>query len=339
MTRIILCLCSAWVLTASGTISASRIGTLTYPEIVNRLYDLPHLAELPRKGERSGNWTSHSRAAHYGAISGTYRDWWDNDDGGGVLRKEGESGIVAEVKGPGVIWRVWSAYPRQGHIKYFIDGAESPILDVPFEEYFNNQKAPFNYPQLTHVLSRGYDSYIPIAFQDSIKIVLEKDWGAFYQFTYTLFPKGTSVPSFPKGTSVPSFRGSFDDAEKAALSNADEILGRRGEQAGLAEAGELLTRDVLVPPGRTVQVADIRGPRAITSIRVTPLDFGDAAGRSDSRSQGIQILRQLVMQVAWDNESVPSVWTPLGDFFGTAPGINQYRSLPMGMNLGAFYSR
>jgi Protein of unknown function (DUF2961). len=319
------------MLTASGTVGASQTGTLTFPEIVSRLYDLAHLAEPPEDGERSGSWTSSQGSLpHYDATSDTYRNWGDGDDSGGFLRKEGENGVVAEVKGPGVIWRVQSAYPRQGHIKYFIDGGESPVLDMPFEEYFNDQKAPFNYPELTHVFSRGHNSYIPIAFQKSIKIVLEKDWGAFYQFTYTLFPSVTSVPSF---------RGSFDDAEKAALKNANEILGRRGQRSRVEEAGELLIRDILIPPGGAVQVADLRGPRAITSIRVTPLDFGDAVGRSDGRAQDIQILRQLVMQVAWDNESVPSVWTPLGDFFGTAPGINQYRSLPMGMTADDLYSR
>jgi hypothetical protein len=31
------------------------------------------------------------------------------------------------------------------------------------------------------------------------------------------------------------------------------------------------------------------------------------------------------------------VWTPLGDFFGTAPGINKYKSLPLGMTDEGFY--
>jgi hypothetical protein len=311
--------------------SASQIGTLTYAEIVSRLYNLAHLAEPPMKGEKSGSWaSSFGGVARYDATSGTYQNWGGGNDAEGFLRKEGESGIVAEVKGPGVIWRVWSAYPRQGHIKYFIDGAEVPVLDMPFEEYFSGQKPPLNYPELTHVLSRGHNSYIPIAFQKSMKIVLEKDWGAFYQFTYTLFPNGTSVPSF---------RGFFDDTEKAALTKANEILSRRGEQRRAEVAGELLTRDILIPPGGTEQVVDFQGSRAITSIRMAPLDFGDTAGRSDRRSQDIQILRQLVIQIAWDNESRPSVWTPLGDFFGTAPGINRYHSLPMGMSSDEFYSR
>jgi hypothetical protein len=329
--RIIKFLCVACMLSASATISASQASALTYQQVVRRLYDLSHLAEPPPKGEKGGSWTSSvGPVARYDATSGTYHNWGDGDDSQGFRRKEGENGVVAEMNGPGVIWRVWSAYPRQGHIKYFIDGAESPVLDMPFAEYFNNQKPPFNYPELTHVISRGHNSYIPIAFQRSIKIVLGKDWGSFYHFNYTLFPSGTSVPSF---------KGSFNDAEQAALTQANTMLGRRGERGRVEEAGELLTRDVQIPPGATVQVADLRGSRAITSIQVTPLDLKEAAGGSESRSEEIQILRELTMQVAWDNESVPSIWSPLGDFFGTAPGINKYRLLSMGMTADQFYSR
>jgi len=42
-------------------------------------------------------------------------------------------------------------------------------------------------------------------------------------------------------------------------------------------------------------------------------------------------LRQLALKITWDGESEPDVWCPLGDFFGTAPGVNKYKSLATGM--------
>jgi hypothetical protein len=39
----------------------------------------------------------------------------------------------------------------------------------------------------------------------------------------------------------------------------------------------------------------------------------------------------MTIQIKWDGESEPSVWAPLGDFFGTAPGANPYQSLPLGL--------
>lgn len=300
--------------------------SFTYPDLVQRLYDFKHLAEPPAPGERSGSWaSSQNSTARYDAETDTYLKWGDGNDATGFLRQEGETGVVADIEGSGVIWRVWSADPRLGHVKFFIDGAKIPVLDMPFRDYFDNGKEPFNFRELAHVLSRGHNSYVPIPFNKSIKIVLENDWGLFYHFTYTLFPKGTSVPSF---------KGFFDPAEKAALVEANKVLGQRGTPKSERDAGTVLTRDILIPPGKTVQLADLRGARAITSFRVAPLGLEDPS----KRQEAVQALRELAFQISWDNERAPSVWSPLGDFFGTAPGINQYRSLPVGMTSGEFYA-
>ncbi len=68
---------------------------------------------------------------------------------------------------------------------------------------------------------------------------------------------------------------------------------------------------------------DLRGPRAITAIKVR-LDLPNAPADRD-------VLRGLTLRITWDGESQPAVWAPLGDFFGTGPGANVYRSLPMGL--------
>lgn len=304
-------------------VASHAADSLTYADLVRRLYDFKHLAESPAPGEKSGSWTSsQGSTARYDAATDTYQQWGDNNDASGFLRHEGDTSVVADIEGSGVIWRVWSADPRQGHLKYFIDGSPVPVLDLPFKDYFDNRKAPFNYPELAQVLSHGHNSYIPISFNKSIKIVLEKGWGNYYQFTYTLFPEGTSVPSF---------KGFFDATAQAALVEANRILGQRGTLDSEQDAGTVLTRDILIPAGKTVPLADLTGARAITSLRVA---LPDGWNRNDA----IQTLRQLALQIRWDNERAPSVWSPLGDFFGTAPGINPYRSLPMGMNSKAFYS-
>ena len=82
--------------------------------VVGRLYDLERLAEPPAKGERSGNWSSWDRGARYNEKTGRYENWHANRDGGGFIRREGGDIVAAEMKGPGVIWRVWSALPKAG---------------------------------------------------------------------------------------------------------------------------------------------------------------------------------------------------------------------------------
>ena len=77
---------------------------------------------MPTLGEMSGNCSSFDRASRYDAESDRYIDWGANVDGSGVIRMEGADSVVAELEGPGVIWRIWSAMPREGHLQFYIDG-------------------------------------------------------------------------------------------------------------------------------------------------------------------------------------------------------------------------
>ena len=312
LTITVACLC--------GTGNAGE--KLTYGDIAGRLYGLERLAEPPAAGERSGNWSSWDRGAKYNEKTGKYENWHANGDGRGFIRREGDGIVAAEMKGPGVIWRVWSAKATGGHIKIYIDGAEKPALDIPFGEYFNNKKGMFAFPELVNTLSRGRNSFIPIPYQKSCKVVLAKGWGMYYQITYTTFPKGTTVPSFT---------GSFSDAQKAALATANKVFAARGTDPKPAgKEAETVEKTIAVAPGKTVEVCGLSGPRAITAMKVSP-----TLGKDDDP---VKILRELAMSIAWDGEAKPSVWTPLGDFFGTAPGINKYKSLPLGMTDEGFYS-
>ncbi len=295
---------------------------LAYADIAARLYALERLAEPPAAGEISGNWSSFDRGAKYNKQTGRYENWHANSDGGGFIRKEAAGIVAAEMKGPGVIWRVWSALPTGGHIKIYIDGADKPALDIPFKQYFNNRQGMFAYPALVHVLSRGHNSFIPIPYQKSCKVVLAPKWGAYYQITCTTFAEGTIVPSFT---------GKFSDADKAALAKANKVLAARGSDPKPARSGAKTEEKTLtVEPGKTVDVFGLPGARAITALKVKP-----ALGADDDP---VKVLRELAMSIAWDGEAKPSVWTPLGDFFGTAPGINKYKSLPLGMTDEGFYS-
>ncbi|HUT09841.1 MAG TPA: glycoside hydrolase family 172 protein [Thermoguttaceae bacterium] len=294
---------------------------LTYGDLAARLYDLERLATPPLPGERSGNFSSWDRGAKYNAQTEQYEGWHANADGGGFIRPEGTGIVAAEIEGPGVIWRVWSALANEGHVKLFIDGHETPALDIPFGEFFNNQNGPFAYPELVLTLSRGRNNFVPIAFQSSCKIVLEKNWGAYYQITYTQLPEGTTVPSF---------RGEFNEDEQAALRKANDVFAARGTDPKPPAADrQTVTETVTIEPGESLDVCRLTGRRAITQIHVVP-DADD--------DDPIRTLRELTLSVTWDDDRQPAVWTPLGDFFGTAPGINRFKSIPTGMTEHGFYA-
>lgn len=309
------------LLTASTILNAAQ--TFTYIDLVKRLTDLETLASLPLPGEKCQQWSSYDRASKYDETTGKYVKWDANGDGGGIISKEGELFVFAEMNGPGVIWRIWSATAGKGHVKIYLDGATEPAVDLPFSSYFDGTEAPFLGKALCHTVANGKNCYVPIPFQKSCKIVAEKGWGNYYQFTYTTFPKGTVVPTFHRDLSAKA---------TAALAKADEFLARHcGDDPAGPRVGERTEEtSVSVGAGQTALVAELSGPRAITALRAK-LDLPATPGDRD-------VLRELTLRITWDDDTQPAVWTPLGDFFGAAPGFNQYRSLPVGMTDNGFYS-
>ena len=122
----------------SGSVFAEE---LSYVDLVNRMTDLEGLATLPVTGESCAMWSSNDRASSFNEQAGKYEKWFANGDGNGLIRMEGDSQVIAEMDGPGVIWRIWSAKPEAGHVKVFLDGELA--IDMPFAHYFDSQHAPF----------------------------------------------------------------------------------------------------------------------------------------------------------------------------------------------------
>jgi hypothetical protein len=289
--------------------------TLSYVELVHRITDLGYLARLPDAGDQCAQWSSYDRKSRYDSATDKYINWDANGDGGGIIRKEGDKEVMAEMEGPGCIWRIWSALPEAGHVRIYLDGAAEPAVDLPFKGYFDGKNEPFTRKALVHTVARGWNNYVPIPYQKSCKIVADKGWGAYYHFGYETFPKGTQVPTFKLELAA-------DDL--AALDKADAILQNCefNPEHGRADAVKV-EKALDVAPKEKCSVAELAGPAAITGIRVK-LDLPAAPSDRD-------LLRELCFQISWDSEREPSVWAPLGDFFGTADGANHYRSFPLGL--------
>ncbi len=182
---------SLFALTALGGVSYS------YVDLVGRLTNLQYLAELPALGETSAEWTSRDRASTYNSVTGQYVNWDANDDGNGFIRTQPDGGIVmAEMTGPGCIWRIWSAQVGTGHVKIFLDGSTNAAIDLAFQDYFNRTQSPFNYPSLNYTASGGFNSYLPIPYNVSCKIVAYGSWGRYFHFNYSTFALGVTIPTF-----------------------------------------------------------------------------------------------------------------------------------------------
>ena len=306
--------------------AAAQAETYTYPQLVNRMVDMQELAKLPAPGEKTALASSYDRNSRYDAATDKYIAWDANDDGVGFVRKEGNSTVLADIQGPGCIWRTWSATINQGHVKIYLDGAETPAVDLPFAGYFDGKNAPFNRPNLVYTTTaRGFNNYTPIPFQKSCKIVADEGWGRYYQFNYTQFPEGTVVPTFKLPLSA---------KDEAALDDANRVLGHSGQDPAASRPGRKVEAGKgTVPAGKKVKVLELAGPRAIVGLKLKVPNLP-----SDKEEQR-NLLAQLTLSITWDGEAAPAVWSPLGDFFGSSAGAEPFQTLPVGLGQdGKFYS-
>ena len=316
-------LIAAWLQSSNISVfaAAPTNPVLSYVDLVGRLTDLEHLSLLPAPGEKTAQFSSYDRASRYDEPTGKYIHWDANGDNNGFIRKEDGKFVFAEMTGPGCIWRIWSAAPKAGHVRIYLDGDTNPAVDLPFAEYFSRTQAPFTRPALVHIVSQGCNNYTPIPFQKSCKIVADDNWGAYYHFGYTTFPPGTQVPTFQRELSA---------AENAALDEADQRLSHCGPRE-FPGGHPAKNGDGLLAGNGGSASCQLDGTGAINCLRVKldpPLTPADR-----------DVLREITLQIRWDGERAPSVWSPLGDFFGTAPGANVYRSLPCGYTEdGWFYA-
>ncbi|MHC4087621.1 MAG: glycoside hydrolase family 172 protein [Planctomycetota bacterium] len=305
-----------------GLCSASAAEKLSYVDLVDRLTNLEQLAVLPQPGEKCAQFSSYDRNSTYDAQTNTYHHWNANGDGSGFIREENGKYVLAEMEGPGVIWRIWSALADKGRVAMYLDGGSTPEIDLPFAGYFDGRNKPFTRCQLVYQSANGRNCYVPIPYNKSCKIVADKGWGRYFHFTYTTFAKGTVVPTFKRKLSA---------AESAALDRVDRILGQADYVEPTAdEAGSVSSGSIEIEPGRSAVIAKLSGAGVITRFQI---DVDLPASADDHK-----ILREMVLQMYWDQSPQPSVLSPIGDFFGTAPGKTVYRSLPMGMTDRGFYS-
>lgn len=309
--RLLWTLLGLFVSGTAGLVATETPVTYSYTDLIHRYTDLAAPAVLPLPGETCRQWSSWDRASRYDADNDRYVQWDANGDGDGIIRREGSYQVMAEMQGPGCIWRIWSALAEQGRVKIFLDGSETPAVDLPFVNYFSGDTAPFHYDPLSYDLQddgcRGQNLYFPIPYQKSCKIVAEEGWGRYYQFVYTTFPDGTQVPTFSPELAA------THTAELGAMS------ARLEQSASDRYPGKVSDSKTLTISGDAKETAfRLEGAMAITAIRVR-LDLKD-------RADEMAALRELCLQIRFDGREQPAVWCPLGDFFGTAPGKNLYQT-------------
>jgi hypothetical protein len=301
-----------------------RDRVITTGRLFEEMIDLARLADYPNPPFRVKQFSSYDRRSRLPGGP----DWFANSDGFGgepipnferVLKEPDESGVgeymIADVDGPGAIVRLWTA-AISGKVRVYLDGSESPLFEGEADGFF---RRPFDYfPQIESVNRDRFQktiyqrdaSYTPIPFAKHLRVVWTgkiKDIH-FYQLQVRLYDPGTSVISFSPDD-ISTYSDIIDNVS-LVLSDPDTHLRPRSAEPKKPFSGS-------IQPSQKKEVLLLERPGAIEGF-VLKLQAKDID----------QALRQTVLHVICDGYPWGQVQSPVGDFFGAAPGINPCQSLP-----------
>lgn len=298
--------------------------SITTGTLVSEMTDLRRLADFPSPAYKTIQFSSYDRTSSVPGGPG----WFANSDGFGneptpnfeaVLKAPGKDGVgeylVCDVEGPGAIVREWTAR-IEGVIRMYLDGSETPVFNGPAEEFFL-------YPYRAYCAASGLDeavlantfyqrnaAYCPFPFAKRCRVVwignLKRTH--FYQLQVRVYEPSAQVATF-----------SPEDLKTyaAILQRASAILADPDHVWEYASISAPASFDATFEPEEWKTAFERTGSGAIErlSILVSAPDRDLA-------------LRQTVLHIQCDDFPWGQVQSPVGDFFGAAPGVNPYTSAP-----------
>ena len=248
-----------------------------------------------------------------------------NDDGFSgkysFLREENGNQVIADLKGPGIIHRIWTPTPKDEIIQFFFDGESQPRIELKFIDLFSGEAYPFVRPVVGNEIG-GYYCYLPIPYEKSLKIVF-KGKMQFIQIQYSEVESGVVDKSFPQ---------SFNAAEKSALQSVVNVWKDYGTNllalntSGNKEDLKIANSDISLKPGETLPIFNMNTGGRIVGIEISPKVTLNG------------VFKDLILKAKWDDEKIPAIQSPMTDFFGYAFGKPSARSLLIGTRNDIHYS-
>ncbi len=240
-----------------------------------------------------------------------------NDDGFGgqysYVRKEEDGLVLADLKGPGIIYRIWTPTPTDDMLEFYFDGESKPSIQVKFRELFMGKHPKFVRP-LVGYGAGGFYSYVPLTYKKSCKVFIKAERIQFYQINYAAYTKGTSITSFPK-QSADEYKLHLDKARKLFDSFGKDISSYVVPSGGQIKR---FTSKVRLKAGEVVKLFEVEQPGRIVGIHIRPP--AALAGKE----------RGVILRAYWDEDKEPAILSPAGDFFGYAWGEPAMKSLLVG---------
>ncbi len=318
----------ALALLALGALSTGALAVeVTLRELVNDMTDLVAATRMP-----TPFFTTH-QASSYDRASKTPEDangWFANGDAGRFLRIERTQGriefVMADLKGPGVVVRLWSANPM-GAIRFYFDGESVPRIEKKMEDLLCGKVAPLVDP-FGYMASSGANLYFPFPYAKSLKVTVEVGGKASEADDKTQWPNlyyHVGYRQYAPEVEVKSFEWSqLDPLADQIRKTGQKLLHPEPAPGGVAAPAVKAT----VKPGRSVTLLDAnqQGAVVLLKVKATAPKAKRGPGEWFDPRQMHNVLRAARIMMDFDGERCVDV--PLGDFFGSAPGINPFVSVP-----------
>ena len=198
------------------------------------------------------------------------------------LYRDGDEDVVFDERGAGAVTRIWvttgfgtsSCIDPAVRVRFYVDDATAPALDVPLAALFDGSTPPFTPPLVADrfASSGGYVSRVPIAHARALRIaLLGAGNGAanpctgddrrllWFQIQHHRIVPGTPIESFAAGDDAPAWRAFLahagDDPWHAMLApdehsgslapGATHVLATRGGAGWLRGIRLRLAREAL----------------------------------------------------------------------------------------------
>jgi len=287
---------------------------VSFTSLLNEMTDLKTLMETPAPNYKCVQFSSYDRKSTDPNIKSD-SNWFANFDIGQYIRVETNNGtaeyVMADVDGPGAVVRIWSAN-AEGTIRIYLDNSDKPEIEIPMKEllYGKNKLFP---PPIAGVRGIGQNCYMPIPYSKHCKITSSTKM-VYYQVNCRVYDKSVNVKTF----SLKQLDESLDIVKKTAkiLKSPEKLLFNptdKSENKGT----------IGLKPGASFVCGDDLAGNKNELI----YNFECKILKGDLE----KTLRGCFLEITFDNSKKSSVQAPLGDFFGTAPGLNKFKSLPLGV--------
>lgn len=297
---------------------------VTTRSLIEETVDLERLGTFPSPSFRTVQFSSYDRRS----VEPGGTEWFANSDGFGkepipnfesVLDAPGADGVgrylICDVTGAGAIVRTWTARIG-GTLRVYLDGADAALYDGPAEAFLLRPYDAFAGPAglepetLDGALYQRNAAYCPIPFARRCRI----EWTGkieelhFYEVQMRLYEENAEVETF----------AAADLAEhKHLIRDVCRTLKGPDTAWTYGEGQPLPAIDVTLAPGETKDGLVVVAPGALQMLELR-VEAEDA----------VAALRQTMLHIRFDGAPWGQVQSPVGDFFGAAPGVNPFDSVP-----------